>query len=154
MSHAEDNLMNKPSDVRPRCALGGGSLSVPASEILRVADALEGNAITRDSIRGDGLALTELQQRCARESEALRYCAKALRQIAIIGDSGLAGLWEDEARALRSNASRALGPKAEMRARQLENCAQEIRRLLAPSNERQPEENGGDERRARTTTEQ
>lgn len=61
-------------------AVPTGSLPVPASEILRVASALEDNALTRDAIAGDGLALTDMQQQCRTEAIALRYCANVLKR--------------------------------------------------------------------------
>lgn len=65
----------------------------------------------------------------------------------VLSAEGLADLWVGQARAIRSNASRQCkynqrgADKAEAQARQLEACAEELRRWVALPNQRQPEEN-------------
>lgn len=86
--HRRARARKAPSEratVEPAGPLGSlavATCSLPGleSEILRVAQALENNALTRDAIAGDGLALSDLQQKCGRESEALRASAQILRR--------------------------------------------------------------------------
>lgn len=76
-------LVEGAPESRPheaRCAVVTGSIPVPASEILRVASALEDNALTRDAIVGSALALFEWEARSKREAAALRYCANVLKR--------------------------------------------------------------------------
>ncbi len=65
----------------------------------------------------------------------------------VLDAEGLAKLWEGEAYAIRSQATRAgyynmtTLSRAYAKADQLEKCALELRLLMAHTNQRQPEEN-------------
>jgi hypothetical protein len=72
--------LTESREVKRVAAVAPGSLPVPASEILRVASALEDNATTRDAIVDPVTALYEWEARSKREAAALRYCAAVLKR--------------------------------------------------------------------------
>ena len=63
-----------------RCALAACSLPVTASEILRVVEALENNAQTRETVLSIRKEKDTWEERVAREAASLRYCAMVLRR--------------------------------------------------------------------------
>ena len=71
----------------------------------------------------------------------------ATGSLPVLDAEGLAKLWEGEAYAIRSNATRpgyrnhATISRVYAKADQLEQCAKELRLLMAHTNQRQPEEN-------------
>jgi hypothetical protein len=80
--HWPPSVEGSPEQQPHSGALGviGGSLPVPASDILRVASALEDNASTRETVVGSRLPLEEWEGKALHESAALRYCAVVLKR--------------------------------------------------------------------------
>lgn len=82
---------------------------------------------------------------------AASVVALAAGSLPVLDAEGLAKLWEGEAYAIRSNATRpgyhthATISRVYAKADQLEQCAKELRLLVAHTNQRQPEENAAGE---------